>query len=127
MSMQTPLAKARGLGSAKDGLHHWWAQRLTAIALIPLSLWFIYSLVCTTSGADYSAAISWLSQPMNAVLILLFLFSLYYHAALGLQVVIEDYIDSEWQKIACLILVKFIIWLAGLSSVLSVLKIYLGM
>jgi succinate dehydrogenase / fumarate reductase membrane anchor subunit len=126
MSMQTPLAKVRGLGSAKEGLHHWWAQRLTALALIPLSLWFVYSLVCTT-GADYATVIAWLGQPMNAVLMLLFLFALYYHAALGLQVVIEDYIDSEWQKIACLILVKFLIWLAGLSSALSVLKIYLGM
>jgi succinate dehydrogenase / fumarate reductase membrane anchor subunit len=124
--MQTPLAKVRGLGSAKEGLHHWWAQRLTALALIPLSLWFVYSLVCTT-GADYATVIAWLGQPMNAVLMLLFLFALYYHAALGLQVVIEDYIDSEWQKIACLILVKFLIWLAGLSSALSVLKIYLGM
>ncbi len=126
MSMQTPIAKVRGLGSAKGGFHHWWAQRLTAIALIPLSLWFIYSLVCTT-GADYATVIAWLGQPMNAVLMLLFLFALYYHAALGLQVVIEDYIDSEWQKITCLILVKFLACLLGLSSALSVLKIYLGM
>lgn len=125
MSMQTPLARARGLGSAKEGVHHWWAQRLTAIALVPLSLWFIYSLVAI-SGADYNAAVSWLSQSLNAVLMLLFLFSLYYHAALGVQVVIEDYIDSEWQKIACLILVKFLVWLAGVSAVISVLKIYLG-
>lgn len=126
MSMQTPLAKVRGLGSAKEGFHHWWAQRLTAIALIPLSLWFIYSLVVVT-GAEYATVIAWLGAPVNAVLMLLFLFSLYYHASLGLQVVIEDYIDSEWQKIACLILVKFLIWFAGLSSALSVLKIYLGM
>lgn len=126
MSMQTPLAKVRGLGSAKQGIHHWWAQRLTAVALIPLSLWFIYSLSVVT-GAEYGNAIDWLSQPINAVLMLIFLFSLYYHASLGLQVVIEDYIDSEWQKITCLILVKFLVWLAGLSAAISVLKIYLGM
>jgi succinate dehydrogenase membrane anchor subunit len=125
MSMQNPLAKVRGLGSAKEGFHHWWAQRLTAVALVPLSLWFIYSLAVIT-GAEYSVVITWLSQPINAVLMLLFLFSLYYHAGLGLQVVIEDYIDSEWQKIACLILVKFLVWLAGLSAVIAVLKIYLG-
>lgn len=125
MSMQTPLARARGLGSAKEGVHHWWAQRLTAVALIPLSLWFIYSLVAVT-GADYIAATAWLSQPINAVLMLLFLFSLYYHASLGVQVVIEDYISSEWQKITCLILVKFLVWLAGISAAISVLKIYLG-
>jgi len=125
MSMQTPLARARGLGSAKEGVHHWWSQRITAIALVPLSLWFIYSLVAI-SGADYNAAVFWLGLPINAVLMLLFLFSLYFHAMLGVQVVIEDYIDSEWQKIACLILVKFLVWLAGLSAAISVLKIYLG-
>ncbi len=126
MSMQSPLARVRGLGSAKEGVHHWWAQRLTAIALVPLSIWFIYSLTAIT-GAKYALVISWLGQPLNAVLMLLFLFSLYYHAALGVQVVIEDYIDSEWQKITCLILVKFLVWIAGLSAAISVLKIYLGL
>ncbi len=126
MSMQSPLARVRGLGSAKEGVHHWWAQRLTAVALVPLSLWFIYSLVAIT-GAEYAMVIAWLSQPLNAVLMLLFIFSLYYHAALGVQVVIEDYVDSEWQKIVCLILVKFLVWLAGLSATISVLKIYLGL
>lgn len=126
MSLQTPLARVRGLGSAKEGVHHWWYQRLTAIALIPLSLWFIYSIVSIT-GADYSAAVSWLNDTLNAVLMLLFLIALYYHAMLGLQVVIEDYIESEWQKIACIILVKFLLLITGLSAVLAVLKIYLGL
>lgn len=126
MSLQNPLARVRGLGSAKEGVQHWWSQRLTALALVPLSLWFIYSLVIFT-GADYANAIIWLSVPLNAVLMLLFIFSLYYHASLGIQVVIEDYIDSEWQKIACLILVKFLAWIAGLSAALAVLKIYLGL
>ena len=126
MSMQSPLARARGLGSAKEGVHHWWMQRLTAIALLPLSLWFIYALVVIT-GADYAMVTAWLGQPLNAVLMLLFLLSLYYHALLGVQVVIEDYIASEWQKIACLILIKFLVAVAGLSAVISVLKIYLGL
>ncbi len=126
MSMQNPLARVRGLGSAKKGVHHWWLQRLTALALVPLSLWFIYSLVVIT-GAEYATVIAWLSQPLNAVLMLLFVFSLYCHAVLGVQVVIEDYIKPEWQKITCLILINFLAWIAGLSATISVLKIYLGL
>lgn len=126
MSLRSPLARARGLGSAKEGIHHWWSQRLTALALIPLGLWFIYSLVVMT-GANYTTVIAWLANPLNAVLMLLFIISLFYHAALGLQVVIEDYIKSEWQKIACLILVKFIALLAGFSAAIAVLKLYLGL
>ena len=126
MSLQTPIAKVRGLGSAKEGVHHWWSQRLTAIALAPLSLWFIYSLLRVT-GSNYSAIVAWLLDPLHAVLMLIFLAALYYHAALGIQVVIEDYIESEWQKIGCLILVKFLALLAGLSAVIAVLKIYLGL
>ena len=126
MSLQTPIGRVRGLGSAKEGVHHWWSQRLTALALVPLSLWFIYSLVVVT-GADYATVVAWLANPLNAVLMLLFIISLYYHAALGLQVIIEDYIDSEWQKIACLILVKFLALLAGLSAAIAVLKVYLGL
>ena len=98
----------------------------TAVALVPLSLWFIYSLVVVT-GADYATVVAWLSNPLQAVLMLIFVISLYYHAALGLQVVIEDYIKPEWQKIACLILVKFLALLAGLSSAIAVLKVYLGL
>ncbi len=126
MSLRSPLARARGLGSAKEGVQHWWSQRLTAVALVPLSLWFIYSLVMVT-GANYATVVAWLGNTSNAVLMLMFIFSLYYHAALGVQVVIEDYIESEWQKIACLILVKFLTWLAGLSATIAVLKVYLGL
>ncbi len=127
MSLQNPLARVRGLGSAKEGTHHWWSQRLTAIALAPLSLWFSYSFAVTMPTVDYQTAIAWLNQPLNAILMLLFIVSLYYHAVLGLQTIIEDYIESEWQKIGCLILVKFLVWIAGLSAVLAVLKIHLGL
>ena len=126
MSLQSPLARVRGLGSAKEGLHHWWSQRLTALALAPLSLWFIYSLVVVT-GAEYATVVAWLANTLNAVLMLIFIISLYYHAALGIQVVIEDYIESDWQKIACLILVKFLALLTGLSAAIAVLKVYLGL
>ena len=126
MSLQSPIARARGLGASKEGQHHWTSQRLTAMALAPLSLWFVFSLVSVT-GADYATVTAWLGDTFNAVLLLLFLFAMYYHAALGVQVVIEDYIDSQWQKIGCLILVRFLAWFAGLSSVVAVLKVYLGL
>ncbi len=126
MNLQSPLARVRGLGSAKTGLHHWWLQRLTALALIPLSLWFTYSLLVVIS-ADYATVVAWLARPLNAILMLLFIIALYYHAVLGVQVVIEDYINSKRQRIACLILVKFLALLSGLSAAMAVLKIYSGL
>lgn len=125
MSLRTPLGNVRGLGSAKEGSHHWWMQRLSAILLVPLSIWFIASLVCVSSS-DYVAAINWISNPLSAVLLIIFLAALYYHACLGVQVVIEDYIDSEWQKITSIILVKFLALFTGLISIFAVLKISLG-
>ena len=125
MNLRTPLAMARGLGSAKEGSHHWWHQRLTAIALVPLSLWFIYSLISMV-GADYMTVVYWLRLPLVSVLLVLFILSLFYHTVLGLQVVIEDYIDSEWQKIACIILVKFLGVIGVLASVLSILNVFFG-
>ncbi|MCZ6526491.1 MAG: succinate dehydrogenase, hydrophobic membrane anchor protein [Gammaproteobacteria bacterium] len=126
MSLQTPLAKARGLGSAKQGTHHWWQQRLTAIALTPLSLWFIYSLLIIGS-VDHASVTRWMSDTMNAVLLILFIVSLFHHAQLGMQVVIEDYIDSEWQKMSSIILIKFLALFAGLTSVIAILKVFLGL
>ncbi len=125
MNLRTPLARARGLGSAKEGSHHWWHQRLTAIALVPLSLWFIFSLISMV-GADYMTVVYWLRLPYVSVLLILFIVALFYHTVLGLQVVIEDYIDSEWQKIACIILVKFLGVIGVLASVLSILNVFFG-
>ena len=126
MSKQTPLAKVRGLGSAKDGTHHFWHQRVTAVALVPLTLWIMVSIVMMTT-LEHSAVIAWMSAPINAVLLLIFILALFYHAQLGVQVVIEDYIGSEWQKIACIILSKFLIILAGTASALAILKVFLGL
>ena len=103
MSLSTPLAKARGLGSAKSGTHHWIAQRLTAIALIPLSIWFVFSLVCMTE-LNYQTAIEWIQSPLSAVFLLLFIIAMFHHAQLGVQVVIEDYIDCKVMKITGLVL-----------------------
>lgn len=126
MNLQAPLAKARGLGSAKSGTHHFWNQRLTAIALVPLSLWIMVSIVKITA-MDYQTVSAWMASPLNAVLVLIFILAMYYHALLGVQVVIEDYIHTEWQKIACIILVKFLIILTGLTSAMAVLKVFLGL
>ena len=126
MSLRTPLAHVRGLGSAKSGSHHWWVQRITAILLVPLTLWFIASLVCI-SRAEYQDAVAWIGQPINTVLLLIFLAAMYYHAFLGLQVIIEDYLEPEWLKITSLILTKIIMLFTGLLSIVAVLKVSLGM
>lgn len=125
MKLNTPLARVRGLGSAKSGTHHWIAQRLTAIVLIPLSLWFIFSLVCMIE-MNHQTAIEWIQSPMVAIFLLLFIISLFHHAQLGLQVVIEDYIDCKIMKITGLILLKLTSLFAGLAATVATLKIYLG-
>ncbi len=126
MSLQTPLAKVRGLGSAKQGTHHWWYQRLTAIALTPLSLWFIYELT-TLSSFEYANVRAWIATPSTAIMFVLFIPALFHHAQLGMQVVIEDYIEPEWQKIAALVLMKFLATLCAVISVLAIIKIYMGL
>ena len=125
MSLRTPMARVKGLGSAKQGLHHWWQQRLSALALIPLSLWFMYSLL-TMSMADYVTVVQWLRLPYVSVLLIFFVLALFYHAQLGLQVIIEDYIDAEWQKIASIILVKFLAILGSLSAIVSIMHVFVG-
>ncbi len=125
MSMNTPLSKARGLGSAKEGAHHWKAQRLTAIALIPLSIWFISGIICL-AGEPREDLVAWVQQPWTATLLILLLFSLFYHMALGLQVVIEDYVKNTGIKITLLLITQFGSILLGLASIVSVLRIATG-
>lgn len=120
--IKTPLARARGLGAAHDGVQHWLAQRITAIANIPLGIWFVYSIV-DHAGVDYTEFVEWLSVPWNAILMTLFLLSAFYHAALGTQVVAEDYIHNEGAKIAILIGLKLFFFAMGVACVFSVLKI----
>lgn len=123
--MRTPLARARGLGSAKDGASHWWVQRLTAAALIVLGLWFV-CLVLSLLHADYATAHATLARPWNAVLMMAFTTTMFWHAQLGLQVVIEDYVHTRWQEIALLVLVKFLAVLGALACALAVLRVALG-
>ncbi len=121
-SLRSPLARVRGLGSAKDGTAHWWAQRLTALALIPLSIWFVASVIGHV-GADHAAVTAWIGQPVTAGLFLLLILATFYHAALGLQVVIEDYVHNEWAKLACLLIMKAGLLILALAAALAVLSI----
>ena len=125
MSRRSPLGLVRGLGSAKEGVGHWWSQRLTSLALIPLTLWFAVS-VAAMSGADHQAVIAWIASPVVAGLLILLIVATFHHAYLGIQVVIEDYVHREGYKLALLLLVKSACILLGLAGLLSVLMILFG-
>jgi len=125
MSIRTPLGRARGLGSAKTGTDHWWMQRVTALALIPLVIWFVVSMIIVT-GADHETALAFIGSPINAVLLTLLIIATFYHGQLGLQVVIEDYIHSKWLEVALILLVKAAAIFLGVASVYAVIAIALG-
>lgn len=123
--LRSPLNRARGLGSAKSGVHHFWMQRLTAVALIPLVIWFAVSLVML-SGADYGMARSWLSSPFVMVLLILTISVGLYHGQLGMQVVIEDYVHNEGVKLALIVAIKFIAVFFGLAAIVASMRIGFG-
>lgn len=122
MSLRSPLARVRGLGSAKEGVRHWWAQRVTAVALIPLIVWFLIVLMGLVHR-DRAMALLWFASPVNSALLILLLGCLFYHAILGLQVVIEDYVHREGVKYITLLAMKFILVGSGAIAVLSVLRL----
>ena len=121
MNLRDPLAIARGLGSAKDGTNHWWIQRLTAVALLLLAPWFAWFALSLT-GADQATVRASLGQPFTASLMLAFVLSLFWHARLGLQVVIEDYVHG-WLEIALQIAVKFAYAFGALASAIAIGRI----
>jgi succinate dehydrogenase / fumarate reductase membrane anchor subunit len=123
--LRTPLSRARGLGSAKDGLNHWWAQRLTAVALIPLVAWFAISLIMM-SGADYGVVRAWIGSPVVMVLLTLTIVIGLHHGQLGLQVVIEDYVHNDGMKLALIVLMRFIAVFFGLAAIVAILRIGFG-
>ena len=125
MNLRSPRSQAVGLGSAKHGFSHWWWQRVTAVALVPLCLWFVYSVLCLV-GSGYDAATAWLSSPINATLMLIFVLAMLFHAQTGLQVVIEDYIHTKWMNLTLLLVIKFAAVGLAVLSVISVLKVALG-
>jgi succinate dehydrogenase / fumarate reductase membrane anchor subunit len=122
MSRRSALGRARGLGSSRDGLHHWWTERLSALALVPLTVWFVASVVAM-AGADYYAMRDWLGNPVVSGLLILLLVATFYHGALAAQVVIEDYIHKEWVKLFALLATKAAAVLLGLTGVLAVLVV----
>lgn len=126
MDMSSPLARARGHGASKEGgTHHWWSQRLSSLAMVPLSLWFVYSALGLI-GADQEAFTVWISAYGNLLAMSLFILALFVHIGQGLQVVVEDYVHGEGAKIATLILVKAFIYLGGASCLLSIFIVAFG-
>jgi len=125
MKFATDLHFARGLGSAKSGLHHWIAQRVTALALIPLSLWFVYAfIVLITAPYDYARA--WLSSPWAVTLSSLFIIFMFYHGYLGIRVIVEDYVPQTLIKWALIIGTKIFSVLMTVLGIISILKVFLG-
>jgi succinate dehydrogenase / fumarate reductase membrane anchor subunit len=125
VSYRTPLGRARGLGSAKHGVGHWITQRVSAIALVPLTLWGVFGVLRLAAG-DYGQAVAWISDPLNAVLMVLLMAVAFWHMQMGMREVIEDYIEVRLNKAALLILNLFVCWLAGALAVFSILKVALG-
>ena len=123
--LRTPIARARGLGSAKEGTRHWWMQRLTAIALVPLTVWLVASFVAI-GAADHARTVLWIRSPAVGIALLLTIAALFHHAQLGMQVVIEDYVHREGKKLAALIAVKLLAIALAATAAFMVLKIALG-
>jgi succinate dehydrogenase / fumarate reductase membrane anchor subunit len=122
--MRSPLARAMGLGSAKMGVEHWWAERVSAVALIPLTLWFVASIIAQTSS-DYATFVAWLRMPFTSIMMILLLAALFYHAALGLQVVIEDYRHAG-AKFAALVIMRLSCFGLASAGIIATLHIAFG-
>jgi succinate dehydrogenase / fumarate reductase, membrane anchor subunit len=123
--MRSPLGRAIGLGSAKEGVEHWWAQRITAIALVPLSLWFV-SAIIGLIGADLETVQNWVSLPLPAILLILLLIATFYHVSLGLQVVIDDYIHTELAKLGLIVVLRLLCFGFAVAGIFAVVSIALG-
>lgn len=123
-SLRSALGRVRGLGAARGGTEHWLAQRLTSLALLPLTLWLVIS-VASLAGAGHAAAVEWIAAPVNALLLLLTLGLTFHHTAGGLQVIIEDYVRPEGRRFAAILAVKAICLVAAAASALAVLRIAL--
>lgn len=124
-ALRSPLGRARGSGSAKEGVQHFWVQRVSAVALVPLSLWFVFS-AAQLQVLDYQGVKHWVSSPSVAVMLVLFIPTLLYHSMLGLQVVVEDYVGGEGAKLVTLLVLKFAHAVVAVAGVFAVLKVALG-
>jgi len=122
--LSTPLSKVKGLGSAKEGTGHFWHQRLTALILIPLLLWFTYGIA--SMPVDHATLTDWVKQPAVAIALILLILASFYHAQLGIQIVIEDYVSTHSTRTVSIILVNFLCLVFAIIGVVAVLKITLG-
>jgi len=120
--MRSPLGRARGLGSARAGAAHWWAQRLTSLALLPLTLWFLCALI-RMIGATRGDVVFWMAGPLPIVLMIALVIATFYHLQLGLQVVIEDYVTTDALRVASILLMKGVSVLLALACIVSVLRL----
>jgi succinate dehydrogenase / fumarate reductase membrane anchor subunit len=125
MAYRTPIAKVRGLGTARSGLQHWKMQRLTAIANVLLVLWFMFSAMAL-SGSGYDQVRAWLASPVTASLAVLLIISTFYHARLGLQVVVEDYVHHEGLRIASLAAIALLVLALAVACIVAVLSVAVG-
>ena len=125
MSLRSPMGRVLGLGSAKDGTAHWWAQRVSAVALIPLTLWFAISLL-TLPALDYATVRAWLSLPLSSLLAVLLVAVLTYHSYLGVTVVIEDYVHAAGSKLLSLLLLRFLHVIVGGAGIFAILRVAFG-
>jgi succinate dehydrogenase / fumarate reductase, membrane anchor subunit len=124
MSLRSPLGKVLGAGSAKEGVHHWWLQRLTSIALVPLTIWFVVSLLSLPSF-EHVTVITWMAQTWTALLLSLFILVATWHSQLGVRVVVEDYVHGG-AKTLTLVLITFIHAFVAAAGVFAVLKVAFG-
>lgn len=124
MSLRSPLGRVLGLGSAKEGVHHWWVQRLTSVALVPLAVWFLVSLLSLPS-LDHTTVIVWMAQSWTSLLLILFVLIATWHSQLGLRVVVEDYVHSG-AKTVVLVLLTFAHALIAVAGVFAILKVAFG-
>ncbi|MGH6901884.1 MAG: succinate dehydrogenase, hydrophobic membrane anchor protein [Geminicoccaceae bacterium] len=125
MTLQTPIARVRGLGAARAGTRRWMAERLTGIASLILVLWFVFSAMAL-AGADYAQTRAWLASPVAATLMILLILSVFYHAQLGLQVVIEDYVHHSGLKVAAMVAVTLGLLALGAACIVAVLQVSIG-
>jgi len=125
MKYRNPLAVARGLGSSKDGLGAWWMQRLTAIALVPLVLWFVVSIIAL-AGQDRVHVLAWLQSPVHGTVLALFLVASLYHADLGLRAIFEDYVQARWLQLSSRIAADFAAVFLGFAGVFALLRLAIG-
>ena len=125
MSLRSPVGRVLGLGSAGEGVGHWWTQRVSSVALVLLGLWFVFSLV-RMPDVSYGVVTAWIASPLNAVLLSLLIGTMVYHSMLGVQVVVEDYVGNHGAKIVTMLLLNFLHYVLAALGIFAVLRIALG-